>query len=92
MATAGPRAQPMVSAAKAHQRETTMLNDDESVSWDELELDELHELLADELPTLSPEQTSEIADLLSAAGGLDAARQMLEQLAGGAQEGKRSAA
>ena len=58
-----------------------MSSDDHPVAWDELELDELHELLASEIPTLSPEQTAEIADLLRAAGGIHAALDMLEQLA-----------
>jgi len=62
------------------QAENTMSNDDHPVAWDQLELDELHELLAGELPALSPEQTAEIAELLRAAGGIDEALDVLERL------------
>jgi hypothetical protein len=57
-----------------------MTNDDEPIAWDDLAPEELHELLADEIPQLSPEQTAEIAELLRAAGGIDQALETLEQL------------
>lgn len=57
-----------------------MSNDDHPIAWDQMELDELHELLAGEIPALSPEQTAEIAELLRAAGGIDEALDLLEQL------------
>jgi hypothetical protein len=81
----------LCAAKTAAGRTTTMTYDNESASWDELELDELHELLAGEIPTLSPEQTAEIAELLSAAGGIDAARHMLEQLAAAPRENRSAA-
>jgi hypothetical protein len=56
-----------------------MTPDDDPVAWDDLALDELHELLAGELPELSPEQTAEIAELLRAAGGIDEALDVLQQ-------------
>jgi hypothetical protein len=59
-----------------------MTSDEEPIAWDDLEMDELHELLAGEIPQLSPEQTAEIAELLHAAGGIDEALETLEQLTG----------
>jgi hypothetical protein len=72
--------------------ETIMSNDDHPVAWDQLELDELHELLAGEIPALSPEQTAEIAELLRAAGGIDEALDLLERLTSEPATTQRSAA
>lgn len=57
-----------------------MYGDDDEVAWNELELDELQELLASEIPTMSAEQTAELAELLRAAGGIEGAIELLQQL------------
>lgn len=68
-----------------------MYSDEDEVAWSELEIDELHELLAGELPTMSPEQTSELVELLRAAGGIERAIEVLQQLSAD-ETGKRFAA
>lgn len=69
-----------------------MFADDEPVAWNELETDELHELLNEEIPGLLPEETAELAELLRAAGGVEEALALIQELASGTQAGKRDAA
>jgi hypothetical protein len=57
-----------------------MHEDDMEVSWEDLELDEIGLLLEEAGQSLSAEQIAQLAELLSAAGGIEAAMQALAEL------------
>jgi hypothetical protein len=57
-----------------------MHEDDMEVSWEDLELDEIGLLLEEAGQSLSAEQLAQLAELLSAAGGIEAAMQALAEL------------